>query len=51
METQNGFPRTERQEYVSPSGRLIVLSMDNIICGSPVQGGNEDIGYDDWWND
>lgn len=51
MATQDKFPRTERQEYFSPAVRMIVLSMDNVICGSPRQGGNEDIGYDDWWND
>lgn len=49
MVTTNESLRTGRQEYVSPAVRLIVLSMDS-IC-SPQQGGNEDVGYDDWWND
>ena len=47
MVTKNEFPRTGRQEYVSPAVRLIVLSLDS-IC-SPQTGGNEDVGYDDWW--
>ena len=51
MTTTKGSPRTEGKEYVSPAVRMIVLSMDNVICGSPMQGGNEDVGYDDWWND
>ena len=51
MVTTNESPRVGRQEYVSPAVRQIVLSMDNVICGSPSEGGNEDVGYDDWWND
>ena len=47
MVTKNEFPWTGREEYVSPAVRLIVLSMDS-IC-SPQTGGNEDVGYDDWW--
>jgi hypothetical protein len=38
----------DRPEYLSPSIRFVRLSMDNVICGSPVPGGNEDIGYDEW---
>ncbi len=37
-----------RPEYLSPSVRFVRLSMDNVICASPLPGGNEDIGYDDW---
>ena len=47
MKTQNALPQAGRQEYVSPAVRVVFLSADS-IC-SPQQGGNEDIGYDDWW--
>jgi len=47
MATQREFPGTGRQEYVSPAVRLIDLSMDS-ICSAQT-GGNEDVGYDDWW--
>ena len=50
MDTKHAFPGTGRKEYVSPTVRTTVLSLDDVICGSP-QGGNEDVGYDDWWND
>jgi hypothetical protein len=36
------------REYLSPKVRNIRLSMENVICASPVPGGNEDIGYDEW---
>lgn len=38
----------DRPEYLSPGVRIVRLSMDNVICASPLPGGNEDIGYDDW---
>ena len=47
MDTKNELFRTERQAYASPAVRQVVLSLDN-IC-SPQKGGNEDVGYDDWW--
>jgi hypothetical protein len=34
--------------YISPTVRVIPLIMENAICESPVPGGNEDIGYEDW---
>lgn len=34
--------------YVAPTFRIIPLRMENAICESPVPGGNEDIGYEDW---
>ena len=34
--------------YSRPVVRIIPLVMENALCGSPVPGGNEDIGYDDW---
>ena len=37
-----------RQEYQSPALRIIPLNVEDAICGSPLPGGNEDIGYDDW---
>lgn len=35
--------------YLPPKVREIPLSMENAVCGSPIPGGNEDIGYDDEW--
>ena len=39
---------TEKANYTSPFVRLIPLTMENALCGSPLPGGNEDIGYEDW---
>lgn len=38
-----------RNEYIAPRTRVVPLSVENAICGSPQKGGNEDVGYDDWW--
>ena len=38
----------ESKEYLPPATRYVPLNLDNVICGSPLPGGNEDIGYDDW---
>ena len=35
-------------KYLPPAARIIPLSMEKALCGSPVPGGNEDIGYEDW---
>lgn len=37
-----------RQAYQAPALRVISVKVGNAICGSPVPGGNEDIGYEDW---
>ena len=34
--------------YTPPTVREIPLVLENAFCESPVPGGNEDIGYDDW---
>ncbi len=34
--------------YVCPAVRVVPLVPENTFCGSPVPGGNEDVGYDDW---
>ena len=39
---------TSRQEYQAPALRIIPLNVENAICESPIPGGNEDIGYEDW---
>lgn len=36
------------KEYQPPVIRLILVVNENALCGSPVPGGNEDIGYEDW---
>jgi len=35
--------------YFPPVIRLIPVLQENTFCGSPLPGGNEDIGYDDEW--
>ena len=45
MEINSESPRLE---YLSPVLRVIPVSIENAICESPVPGGNEDIGYEDW---
>lgn len=42
-------PIITKSSYTSPKVREIPLSMENAVCGSPIPGGNEDIGYDDEW--
>jgi hypothetical protein len=37
-----------KPNYCSPIVRVIPMALENALCGSPVPGGNEDIGYDDW---
>lgn len=36
------------REYASPAVRVIPLRAEHAICESPVPGGNEDIGFEDW---
>ncbi len=38
----------ESKEYRPPVIRLIPLALEDALCGSPIPGGNEDIGYEDW---
>lgn len=38
----------EFSTYLKPTTRVQQLHMENAICGSPVPGGNEDIGEEDW---
>ena len=37
-----------KDEYLIPCSRLIDMNLENVLCGSPIPGGNEDIGYDKW---
>ena len=39
---------SQRLEYQSPALRVIPVHVENAVCGSPLPGGNEDIGYEDW---
>ena len=34
--------------YDSPMVCVIPVSIGNALCESPVPGGNEDVGYDEW---
>ena len=38
-----------KEVYLTPTSRLIEMNLENAVCGSPLPGGNEDIGYDDEW--
>ena len=38
----------ESKEYLPPVTRWVPLVLENALCGSPLPGGNEDIGYEDW---
>lgn len=38
----------ERHQYKTPVIHVIPVMQENALCGSPVPGGNEDVGYDDW---
>ena len=44
----NNTPESSLRAYLSPALRLIPIVSENAICDSPVPGGNEDIGYEDW---
>ncbi len=34
--------------YKAPRIQSIPMEPEDVLCGSPVSGGNEDVGYDDW---
>ena len=38
----------ESKEYLPPVIRWVPLALENALCSSPIPGGNEDIGYEDW---
>lgn len=38
----------ETTTYIPPIVRIIPLTLENTLCGSPLPGGNEDIDYEDW---
>lgn len=38
----------ELSKYLKPTLRVQLLDIESAICESPVPGGNEDIGYEDW---
>lgn len=40
--------RKERKTYLTPAVRVMDCRMECSVC-SPQVGGNEDVGYDDWW--
>ena len=37
-----------REAYQTPALRVVPVQAGNAICGSPIPGGNADIGYEDW---
>lgn len=37
-----------KHEYQTPSFRLIDMNLEIAVCDSPLPGGNEDIGYEEW---
>jgi hypothetical protein len=40
--------RSVGQDYVSPSVEQIPILTDNVLCESPLPGGNEGIGFENW---
>ena len=37
------------KQYILPETKRIVFDLENVILsGSPDNGGNEDVGYEDW---
>ena len=47
--TETNTTETLLKEYQSPNLRIISVQVENAVCGSPLPGGNEDIGYDGEW--
>jgi hypothetical protein len=45
---KSSIPVEPGEVYQTPSLRLLGINLENAVCGSPVPGGNEDIGYEDW---
>jgi hypothetical protein len=52
LRSKNGFLMDTsgnlREVYQSPALRVVPVQVGNAICGSPLPGGSEDIGYEDW---
>lgn len=48
MKTKSVPKSSAGNEYIIPAQRIIPFYLENAICESPVPGGNEDIGYEDW---
>lgn len=44
----NNASKTQGQEYMPPTLRIIPIISENAVCYSTIPGGNEDIGYEDW---
>lgn len=42
------YPSEKPTPYIPPMVRIIPLSVEDALCGSPLPGGNEDIDYEDW---
>lgn len=39
---------TKLQEYLRPLAEELSFSPEGVVCESPLPGGNEGIGYEDW---
>ena len=37
-----------RRDYISPRAEEILYSPEAVVCESPVGGGNEGIGFENW---
>lgn len=37
-----------RMDYLPPWAEAILYSPETVVCESPVGGGNEGIGFEDW---
>jgi len=37
-----------RPEYVPPQAQSLFFEVENVLCESPLPGGNEGIGFENW---
>lgn len=42
--------KTSKEYYDSPRVEAIEMTASSVLCGSPGDGQNEDVGFEDWLN-
>lgn len=35
-------------EYLAPTAEIVLLQSETFICESPIPGGNEGVGFENW---
>ena len=48
MKNAPDFVGSGRQDYVSPQLIMLPFEVEQVLCESPLPGGNEGIGFEDW---